>query len=54
MLGYVGPGPGVGAIAAFVGMLLAMGSSAFMVLWWPFRRLRRSRAAVVAAGASKD
>jgi hypothetical protein len=42
-LGYVGPGAGVGLLAALIGVLAALGSALLFVILWPLRMLRRRR-----------
>ncbi len=41
LLGYVGPGAGLGLIGALVGLILAVTSALGFVLLWPLRRLLR-------------
>ena len=48
MLGYVGPGAGIGLIAALVGVLAALGSALLFVILYPLRLLRRKRQAAKA------
>lgn len=38
---YVGPGAGIGAIAAFVGVLLFLVVAVFGFLWYPIKRMRQ-------------
>jgi membrane associated rhomboid family serine protease len=40
---YIGPGLGVGAIAAFFGALLAALLAVLGFFWYPIKRLRRKR-----------
>jgi len=40
---YVGPGAGIGAIAAFVGVLLFLIIALFGFLWYPIKRMRQKR-----------
>ena len=52
-LAYVGPGAGLGAIGAALGLLAAIGMAIGLILFWPIRRaLRRMKAKpeVVSAG----
>lgn len=40
---YVGPGAGIGAIVAFVGVLICLVLAVFGFLWYPIKRLRQKR-----------
>ena len=44
-LAYVGPGLGVGALGALLGMAGALVLGLLAVLWYPFKRLLRNRRA---------
>jgi hypothetical protein len=41
LIAYVGPGIGVGLLAALVGVLAALGSALLFVILWPLRLWRR-------------
>jgi hypothetical protein len=41
LLGYIGPGAGLGMIGALVGVGLAVLSALAFVVLWPLRMLRR-------------
>jgi hypothetical protein len=43
LLGYVGPGAGLGMIGALVGLALAVLSALAFVVFWPLRMLLRKR-----------
>lgn len=57
LLGYIGPGGGIGLLGPLAGVLLAVLGALVMVLFWPlrllFRKLRASRTpkATTATGA---
>lgn len=40
---YVGPGAGIGAIAAFIGVVLCLLLAVFGFLWYPIKRFRQKR-----------
>lgn len=42
---YVGPGAGLGLLAALWGLVAAVGVAVFYVVMWPIRRMRRRRKA---------
>lgn len=50
---YVGPGAGLGLLAALWGLLAAVGVAIFYVVMWPIRRARRRRKAEQAAVAQR-
>ena len=39
LLGYIGPGAGIGMLGALLGVLLAIGGALLMALAWPLRML---------------
>ncbi len=41
LLAYVGPGPGLTMLGAFVGLLCTIGLAILSLLLWPFRMLMR-------------
>jgi hypothetical protein len=41
LLGYIGPGAGIGMLGALIGVLLAVGGALAMALAWPLRALLR-------------
>ena len=41
LLGYIGPGAGIGMLGALVGVLLAVGGALVMAAAYPLRRLLR-------------
>lgn len=41
LLGYIGPGAGIGMLGALLGVLLAVGGALLMALAWPLRMLLR-------------
>ena len=41
VLGYIGPGAGLGMIGALIGLALAVISALAFVVLWPLRMLRR-------------
>jgi hypothetical protein len=43
LLGYIGPGAGLGLLGALVGLFLAVGSALGFVCFWPLRALLRKR-----------
>jgi len=49
---YVGPGAGLGLLAALWGLVAAVGVAVFYVVMWPIRRMRRQRKAEQSAAAS--
>ena len=55
-LAYIGPGPGLGLLAALIGVLVAVGSAVLFIIIWPLRmfikKRKRRRTAACAAGAS--
>ncbi|WP_199270095.1 hypothetical protein [Stutzerimonas stutzeri] len=53
---YVGPGAGLGLLAALWGLVAAVGVAIFYVVMWPIRRMRRRRKAeqVAAMARSND
>lgn len=46
---YVGPGAGLGLLAALWGLVAAVGVAVLYVVMWPIRRMRRRRKAEQAA-----
>jgi len=48
---YVGPGAGLGLLAALWGLVAAVGVAIFYVVMWPIRRMRRRRKAEQVAAA---
>jgi len=50
---YVGPGAGLGLLAALWGLLAAVGVALLYVVMWPIRRMRRRRKAELAARAQQ-
>jgi hypothetical protein len=40
-LGYIGPGPGLGALTALLGLLATILTALGAVLFWPLRALKR-------------
>lgn len=54
-LAYVGPGLGVGAIAAFLGAVLAVLLAIVGVVWYPLKRfLNRNKPKEPGAGGPQD
>lgn len=51
---YVGPGAGLGLLAALWGLVAAVGVAVFYVVMWPIRRMRRQRKAERSAAAVAD
>ena len=55
-LAYIGPGPGLGLLAALIGVLVAVGSAVVFIIIWPLRmfikKRKRRRAAIEGASAS--
>ncbi|WP_219858420.1 hypothetical protein [Stutzerimonas azotifigens] len=49
---YVGPGAGLGLLAALWGLLAAVGVAVIYIVMWPIRRMRRRRKAEQVATAS--
>jgi hypothetical protein len=45
LLGYIGPGAGIGMLGALAGVLLAVGGALLMALAWPLRMLLRKATA---------
>lgn len=45
MLGYIGPGAGLGLIGALVSLLASVGFALVMVVVWPIRAALKKRAA---------
>ena len=43
LLGYIGPGAGLGLIGALVGLFLAVASALGFVILWPLRAMLRKR-----------
>jgi hypothetical protein len=43
VLGYVGPGAGLGLFSALIGVVVALGSAVFFILAWPIRKLMKKR-----------
>ncbi len=43
LLGYIGPGAGMGLLGALIGLAVAVGSALSFVLLWPLRKLLRRR-----------
>jgi drug/metabolite transporter (DMT)-like permease len=41
LIGYIGPGAGIGMLGALLGVLLAVGGALLMALAWPLRLLVR-------------
>jgi hypothetical protein len=41
LLGYIGPGAGIGMLGALIGVLLAVGGALLMALAWPLRMFLR-------------
>lgn len=39
LIGYIGPGAGIGMLGALLGVLLAVGGALAMALAWPLRML---------------
>jgi len=50
---YVGPGAGLGLLAALWGLVAAVGVAVFYVVMWPIRRMRRQRKAERSAAAAR-
>jgi hypothetical protein len=50
---YIGPGLGVGAITAVLGMLAAVLMAFAALLWYPVKRLLRGRRAAPTSGEGK-
>jgi type VI protein secretion system component VasK len=50
---YVGPGAGLGLLAALWGLVAAVGVAVFYVVMWPIRRMRRRRKAEQIAAAGR-
>ena len=51
---YVGPGMGLGAIAAILGLLLAFFLAVAGVVWYPVKRLLRGKRNAVAQAVGPD
>lgn len=45
LIGYIGPGAGIGMLGALLGVLLAVGGALLMALAWPLRLLVKKLAA---------
>ena len=43
LLGYIGPGAGLGLLGALVGLFLAVASAVGFIVLWPLRALFRKR-----------
>lgn len=54
LLGYIGPGAGIGMLGALLGVAIAVGGALLMALAWPlrllFRRLRAKKPDTAKAG----
>ena len=51
---YVGPGAGLGLLAALWGLVAAVGVAVFYVVMWPIRRMRRRRKAEQVAATMRS
>ena len=51
---YVGPGAGLGLLAALWGLVAAVGVAVFYVVMWPIRRMRRRRKAEQIAATERS
>lgn len=43
LLGYIGPGAGLGLLGALIGLFLAVASAVGFIVLWPLRALFRRR-----------
>jgi hypothetical protein len=51
---YVGPGMGLGAVAAILGLLLAFFLAVAGVVWYPVKRLFRGKRGAIASAGGPD
>ena len=50
-IAYIGPGAGLGLLVSLLGLLAAIATALFTVVWWPIRKMLKRRK--VAHGASQ-
>lgn len=53
-LAYIGPGIGLGAIALAIALLLGVVMLVVGLVWYPLKRLRRTRTEDAASGSQAD